>query len=520
MTRSTSAMLAGRASRRAMIRGGAAAAIAGSMPMAARANQATPAAGPAVDIDAIERFVTDALDQYGVPGAGVAIVQHGEPLLVAGYGVRSIDSGEPVDADTVFMLASNTKPLTAFTLATLVDEGAVAWTTPASEVIPELRLMDAYAELHATPRDFLAHRSGLPAFTGDQLAEFGYSVEETLRRLRYLTPGSSFRDIAAYSNLGYTIVGEMITRLTGGTWEAAMNERLFAPLGMTRSGASLDDLPSDDNISAVHAMIDGEVVTVDPYVGRAIGAGGSAITTASDMTHWLTTLLAGGAADGQQVVQPETVRTMFDPVIASEVSFTETPPISPTAGFSYGLGWGNFHWRGYEILEKGGALPGVRTVVNLVPELELGIAVMANLNLTFLPEAIRAFVLEQFIGLADTDMQADIRALATQLDAAFAPPVPPADAQPPQVPLDNLAGTYDQDFLGPITVIAEGDTLRIEAGPAVKPGALIPYSLNTWLLDLGSPTQVPEPLTFVLGPDGQAIAFEHASWGRFDRVET
>ena len=85
------------------------------------------------------------------------------------------------------------------------------------------------------------------------------------------------------------------------------------------------------------------------------------------MTHWLTTLLAGGAADGQQVVQPETLRTMFDPVIASEVSFTETPPISPTAGFSYGLGWGNFHWRGYEILEKGGALPGVRTVA--VPEL-------------------------------------------------------------------------------------------------------------------------------------------------------
>jgi CubicO group peptidase (beta-lactamase class C family) len=507
-----------------MLRAGAAAAIASSVPLTAHGRQATPAAGQAPDPAAIDRFASEAIEQYGVPGASVAVVLNGEPLLVAGYGVRSVDAADPVDVDTVFQLASNTKPMTAFTLATLVDEGTVEWTTTASEVIPELRLMDTYAELHADSRDFLAHRSGFPAFTGDQLDEFGYSVEETLRRLRYLPPGSSFRDVAAYSNLGYTVVGEMIARLTGGTWEAAMNERLFAALGMTRSGASMSDLPDDGNVSAVHAVVDGETVTVEPfgqpYVGGAIGAGGSAISTASDMARWMMTLLAGGMADGQQVVQADTVRTMFDPVMPSEVSFTETPPISATAGFSYGLGWGNFHWRGYEIMEKGGALPGIRTVVDLVPELGLGVAVMANMNLTFLPEAIRAFVLEQFIGPADTDMQATIFGLGAQLDAAFAAPEPPPDALPIQVPLDDLTGTYDQNLFGEIRVVADGDSLRIEAGPAGRPGALIHYSLNTFLLDLDSPTQIPEELTFVLGPEGQAVAFEHESWGRFDRVET
>ena len=307
-------------SRRSMLQGSAAAALAASMPAAATASQATPAAESDIDVDAIDRFVAEALAEYGVPGAAVAVVHRGETVLAQGYGVRSIEGDDPVDANTVFQLASNTKPMTAFTYGTLVDEGIAEWTTPASALLTDLRLMDEYAAVHANPIDLLSHRAGFPEFFGDLLGDLGYDRAEVMRRLRYVQPGHEFREVAAYSNLGFFLVGEMITQLTGAPWEEAMQARLFEPLGMTRSGPSIASRPADGNMSANHAMVDGSLATVPVDDHGVTGAAGSAISTASDMARWMNALLAGGTVDGQQVIETETVQTMFNPVIAAPVT--------------------------------------------------------------------------------------------------------------------------------------------------------------------------------------------------------
>jgi CubicO group peptidase (beta-lactamase class C family) len=502
-----------------MLQGSAVAALAATMPAAAGASQATPAAAGGLDVDAIDRFAAEALAEYGVPGAAVAIVHRGEPVLVRGYGVRSIDGNDPVDADTVFQLASNTKPMTAFTYGTLVDEGVTAWDTPASALVADLRLVDEYAALHANALDLLSHRAGFPEFFGDLLGALGYDRAEVVRRLRYVQPGHGFRDVAAYSNLGFFLVGEMIARLTDAPWEEAMRARLFEPLGMTRSGPSLDSRPADGNMSANHAMVDGTLATVEADHHGVTGAAGSAISSASDMTRWMQAMLARGAIDGQQVIAAETVQTLFDPVIPAPVTFTETPPISPTNGFAYSPGWGVFHWHNHRVIEKGGALAGLRSVVNLVPELELGVAVLANLNLTYLPEAIRAFVLEQALGPADTDMQAEIRSMSGQIEAIFAAPPPTSAGLPMGAELDTYAGAYEHELYGEFVVVVDGDDLRLEAGPAGRPAALRFDSLNTFLLDWGSAAEIPEPLTFTLGPDGTSVAFETETLGQFRRVE-
>ncbi len=509
----------GSLSRRTMLQGSAVTELAASMPVAADASQAPPATESVVDVEAIDRFVAETMAEYGVPGAAVAVVHKGETVLASGYGVRSIDGDDPVDADTVFQLASNTKPMTAFTYGALVDEGLTEWTTPASALVPDLRLMDEYAAFHANPRDFLSHRSGFPEFFGDLLGSLGYDRAEVVRRLRYVQPGHEFRDVAAYSNLGYFLVGEMIAQLTGAPWEEAMQSRLFEPLGMSRSGPSLAFSPADGNMAANHAIVGGSLVTVEANNHGVTGAAGSAISTANDMARWMSALLSGGVVGGAQVIRAETVQTLFDPVIAAPVTFTETPPISPTNGFAYSLGWGDFYWHNHRVLEKGGALAGVRTVVILVPELELGIAVLANLNLTFLPEAIRAFVLEQYLGPADTDMQAEIRGAAEQIDAIFAAPPPTSAGIPMGADLDAYAGTYQQILYGEFDVFVDGDHLRIEAGPGRRPATLGFDSLNTFLLDWGSPAEIPEQLTFTLGPEGTVVAFESESLGRFARFD-
>jgi CubicO group peptidase (beta-lactamase class C family) len=503
--------------------GGAALAATTAVAMQPRAwgaqpGTATPASPSGLDMVTLNQFIADAVRQYNVPGAAVAVVQDGTPVLVSGYGVRDVGGNDVVDADTVFQLASNTKPMTAFVLGTLVDEGLIGWDTPIIDVLPELQLQDVYATRHVTLRDVLAHRSGLPAFVGDIVGHLGYDRAEMLRRLRYVQPGASFREVAAYSNLGFFIAGEVVTRLTGRPWEEAMQERLFDAAGMSRSGASLADLPADGNVSANHGRIQGEIRVVEPDDHGVHGSAGSAISTANDMARWMQMLLDGGEAGGQQVIQPETVGEMFAPSMVAETTFTEAPPIDEHAGFSYGMGWGNFHYHGYEVLEKGGALAGIRTVVCLVPRLNMGIAVLANLNLTLQPEAVRAFALEQVLGAPGYDLQQDIAASAAFVDELFVPVAFPENPVPPSVPLENLAGTYEDQLHGRVEILVVGDALRMEAGPARWPAEMPHFNRDTFLLDWGTVTNVPDPTTFIVGPDGIAVAFENEGLGRFDRV--
>jgi CubicO group peptidase (beta-lactamase class C family) len=485
----------------------------------AGAQEATPEPASST-IDDLETFIGEAIEHYGVPGAAVAVVQDGEPALVAGYGIREAGGDEPVDADTAFQLASNTKPLTAFTLGTLVDEGLIDWDTPIIEVLPELVLQDVYATRHVTPRDVLSHRSGLPAFTGDLLGYLGYDRAELLHRLRHVPPGSSFREVAAYSNLGYFIAGEVIARLTGAPWEEAMRERLMDPLGMSRSGPSLADLPGDGNVAAPHADLDGDLVAIPANDHGVHGAAGSAFSTANDMARWMQMLLAGGSWDDRQMVEQETLLEMFAPSMVADVAFTEVPPIDERTGFGYGLGWGNFHYRGYEVLEKGGALAGVRTVVNLVPELGFGIAVLANRNLSYFPEAVRAFALEHVLGAWDEDAQAEIASRATIIEQIFTTDPYPENPELPSVPLGAFVGTYQNELYGRFEIVMEGEVLGVEAGPAGWPAALPHFNRDTFLLDWGSPTSVPDLTVFVIGADGTPVAFENEGLGRFDRVES
>jgi len=518
-------MVADRFSRRDLLHTGAAAlamTAAAAVPHLAQAAQpggATPEAITALDPGTLDAFISDAMASYGVPGAAVAVIQDGQPVLIQGYGVRELGRDAPVDADTVFQLASNTKPMTAFTLGTLVEEGLIDWDTPISDVLPELQLWDPYPTRWLTSRDVLAHRSGFPAFDGDLLGQIGYDRAEMLRRLRYVPPAGSFRDVAAYSNLGFFIAGEVITRLTGSPWEDTMRERLFDPVGMSRSGPALADRPADGNMSANHGVVDGQLQTVEADDHGVYGSAGSAISTANDLARWMQMLMDGGQVNGQQLLQPETVRDMLKPSMVSPLSFSEVAPIDAYAGFSYGLGWGVFHYHGYEVIEKGGALDGVRTVVCFVPQLNAGVAVLANLNLTVLPEAIRAFVLEQLLSPAETDVQGEIEEAGASIEALFASePQLPVNPVPSPVPLEAFAGVYENPMYAEFRVIVEGDAMRLEAGPARRPATFEHVNDTTFLLDWGNVTSIPGQTTFVVGPDGVATGFENEELGRFERV--
>jgi CubicO group peptidase (beta-lactamase class C family) len=488
--------------------------------LVAFATLAAPAPAAAKSATAgLDAFIKRALVQYRVPGASVAIVEDGRTVFLKGYGVRRAGEPGPVDENTVFQLASDTKTFTAAALAALVSEGKLDWDDEVITHLPEFVLFDEYATRNATVRDLLAHRTGLPAFTGDILGELGYDRAEALRRIRYLPPATSFREKPLYSNLGFFAAGMVAGRAAGSSWEDVVQSRLLTPLGMSRSGTSMLATPADDNHSATHGFIHGRIQLVLPSKQIVLGPAGSMISTASDLARYMRMLLARGEHEGRQVLAAKAVDEMLEPSMVSEISFSESAPISTSTGFGYAMGWGYYYFHGAKILEKGGALDGARALIVLVPERKLGIAVLANLNLTMLPEAIRAHVLEAALGAAGPGTQATILKQQEQLNTLIEPDPAPDNPGPASIPLAGYAGTYESGLYGRFTVTPDGDKLAVAAGPGGLRGSMTHLSRDTFTLTWPWVNYGNQETTFTIGPDGRAASFTAETLGEFTRIK-
>ncbi len=474
-----------------------------------------------------DQFVDSAMKKYNVPGAAVAIVD-GDKVYARGYGVRSADKTSKkagnVDGDTIFMLASNTKPFTAALLAIMVDEKKIGWQDHVSDYLPGFALKDNYASRMTTPVDLLAHRTGLPPFAGDNLEALGFDRKEALRRIRFMDPICSFREKANYSNPAFFSAGLLAAELGGDTYENLILKKLLGPLSMTRSGVTSKDYDKD-NVSDAHQPLtdnqstSGATSKVVPWDSSdTFGPAGSITSTANDMARWMQLQLNQGKIDGKQIISPESMTMMHTPAMVDEPSFAEMPPIDKNVGLSYGLGWGIYHYKGHTILEKGGARTGMRSVVVLVPDKKLGIAVMANQNLTVLPEAIRAYLIDKMVAKADTDMQAEISDANQQLIKMFGGQAPAKETSKATLPLTAYAGDYENDLYGTVRILVDGPGLRWQAGPAKVTGTVRHIGFDTF--ELAWPPgriSLPENVTFTLDENGVPTQLATESFGLLKR---
>jgi CubicO group peptidase (beta-lactamase class C family) len=468
-------------------------------------------------IAALDAFISKALKEYQVPGAAVAVVQDGKPVLLKGYGIRDVTKPGAVDENTIFQLASVTKTVTGAAAATVVDEGKLDWDKPIFNYLPEFVGYDPYMTRFLTERDLLAHRTGWPAFAGDQLDSFGYDRAEILRRLRFLKPRYSLREVAQYSNPGFFVAGEVASRTSGQSWNDLVEKRLFAPLGMSRSGTVIKGL-QDSNATAAHALADGKIVVVEPTELDSTGAASSATSTAADMSKLILMFLNKGTYNGKRILKAETVEEIFKRSMVSKIDFTDLPPISDKTGFYYGLGVGSYDYAGHQIIEKSGALAGVRTTLVLVPDKNAGITILANLNLTAFPEAVRAYFLNQ---LLDIDPETDQKAIFErnqQLKNLMAPPPTPKQVEKFSGTLQSLVGVYENDYYGRVQISQDDKGLKVECGPVKYPATLKHWNNGAFLMQFPGATQTASVTTFMIGEDGTADSFETEALGLFTRV--
>lgn len=464
-----------------------------------------------------EAFVERSRADYAVPGAVVVVVRPDRVVMAKGFGVRRAGAPGVVDENTRFQIASVSKFLTATAVARLADWGRVSWDVPVSSLAPGVVLSVPYATENATLRDYFAHRTGLPAYGGDLLHQLGYSTGEMVRRARYLPFGQSFRERWAYSNYGIFLGQAAAAEVAHMSPGALLSDVLLEPLGMTRSGPVLDTLLGDDNFSAAHDM-DGAPMPFENVDG--FSGAGSVVSTGADIGRWMRMLLGDGVLDGNRLLSAAAIQTIF---AASMVQGPGGPLRDPNA--AAGLGCESYQFLGTRVIEKNGALNGVRTIVTLIPDRGIGIAVFANKQLTVFPEAVRAEFLERELGRSGIDLQARIRGEQPAWNALLKLPSPPPGADAPTHSLESFAGNYVSAIYGPLSIERAGDALKASIGPSRYAGHLSHWAGDTFLLTFPNPDTAPGLLTFEFGagPSATGIvgrsqpATLMANYGRFDR---
>src|SRR5580692_944808 len=244
----------------------------------------------------IDSLVERSRRAFDVPGIAVCIIKDGKVIHSKGYGVRSLRTGQPVDENTLYGIASNSKAFTTAALGMLVDEGKLSWDDKVRKYIPEFKLFDPYVTEEFTIRDLLCHRSGLGLGAGDLMFfpdGSDFTIPDILHNLQFLKPVTSFRSQYAYDNNLYIIAGEVVARASGMSWEDFIEKKIMAPLGMTHSAASYDRLHDTSDVIDGHAPVEGKVRVIARSRSKVDHAAGGIYSSIADLSKWVLLHLQG-----------------------------------------------------------------------------------------------------------------------------------------------------------------------------------------------------------------------------------
>ncbi len=396
-------------------------------------------------LDGLDDVVEEQLRRWTVPGAAVGLLRNGRAELRA-YGIANLDVGWPTRADMLFRIASISKVFTATLAMTAVDEGLLALDNPIIQYLPELELEDDKARETITLRHLLSHTSGL---YGDYSADYGLGDDAMMRSMpvfgtlpQQTRPG----ELWAYCNSGFQLAGTVLARVLDTTFDAAMEQRVFKPLGLERTCFAAHDAfgwPCAMGHVQTEPGGDEHVVTGQYYPRNRRPAGG-VISTASDLLRFARMHMNDGEIDGKRVLSVAAAKEM-------------RTPQTRAGGWanSWGVGWDIRPIGSTTVVGHSGSISGFESLLTLVPEQQTAIVVLTNSGRgSAAYPGIEEWLLEHVCGLRQEPL-----ARTTVADAT----------------LRNLAGHYQRPGYE-IGVDVAGGGLRLEfTGPHPLTGDTVPY---------------------------------------------
>lgn len=445
-----------------------------------------------ITADSIDRLVARTLKTFNVPGIAVAIVKDDKMIFAKGYGVASLNTKKPVDKNTLFGIASNSKAFTTAAIGILVDEGKLKLDEKVTDYIPEFKMYDPYVTAEFTIRDLLTHRSGLGLGAGD-LMDFpdstDFTVKDAIYNLRFLKPVSSFRYKYDYDNQLYKVAGEVIERISGMKWEEFIETRIMKPLQMTTSAGDYKRIKNNFNVADAHAPVDGKVVVIPRFYTSYGDAAGGIYSSVADMSKWAIMQINNGRyGDGKRLFSEAVHWQMWSPQTIVPVGMGATP--YDTHFSAYGLGWFLRDAHGYKEVTHTGGIDGMVTLVDLVPELKLGIIVLTNQQSGAAFQAIGNQIKDSYFAitgrdwvqiLADRAKQVQDGADTVLANAYKQVGISKKDAA--KVDASLYTGTYHDNWLGDVTISVKNGGLWFAAkrSPQLR-GPMFLYKGNSFVI--------------------------------------
>lgn len=434
---------------------------------------------PALGADPFRDFETyaqAALKDWNTPAMAVAVVKGKQIVFAHGYGVRKLGRNDPVDADTIFPIASITKTFNATAMAMLVDEGKAAWMDRVAKHLPDFQLGNPWPSREVRIADLLSHRTGLE--DPDRLCCSGtLDRDELISRARFLPQIAPFRSEYHYNNLGPVVVGEIIERVEGRSWAEIVRERIIEPLEMTSTVPDVLELRGVENVATTYVRVNGGLEEDKSWnlpltegwrrYRETIRPAGAICSTANDLAHFVIFHLNHGEYRGRALLKRDTVREMQALHSSAPLSESPTPDLTyAKIAYGAGFGWQIRDYRGRKLVMHDGS---TGTVIGLVPEEDLGVIVLTNLGcgIQFM---VMHDIIDHMLGIPRTWQNSDFVTHVVDdhqkmVDARNDRLQGERGGQRPLFPLAEYAGTYESEIYGRLIVEETGDSLSMRLGP-------------------------------------------------------
>lgn len=331
---------------------------------------------PTLDIARFESIAEALVEGGRIPGLAMAIVKDGKVLSARGYGITDTHNPQPVDAHTVFRLASLSKSFAGTMTGILVNDGVLRWDSHLTDYVPDFRMAQPNAAQQVTVADLLSHRTGLTRNAFDRDLEANANFHDLTMRIANAPMTCAPGDCYAYQNVAFSLIGDIVFATTGRFYSESVASRIFKPLGMNDASYGLEGLEASARWAKPHVRGRGGWVSLTPkpsYYRVAPAAGVNA--SISDMAQWLL----AHAGHRPEVLPAPLLATLHTQVVSTP---TETRSSAwrrtrlDSAG--YALGWRDYEYAGHKVVFHGGAVQGYRGMMALVPEQDFGLVVLWN----------------------------------------------------------------------------------------------------------------------------------------------
>ncbi|HEY4876117.1 MAG TPA: serine hydrolase [Puia sp.] len=404
------------------------------------------------------------LKTWHAAGFAVVVVEKNRVIYANGFGYRDQENKIPVTPNTLFAIGSCTKAFTASLIGMLRQDGKVDYDKPVRNYLPDLKFFNDEMNNKITLRDMMSHRTGLPRHDLSWYFFNTQSRDSLIQRIQYMEPSAGLREKWQYNNFMFLVLGVVVEKITGKSWEDNIREKIFQPLGMSSSVLTISDLMKSNDVAIGYEVKNDSIIKkTDYYHIDAMGPAGSINSSVNDMAKWVITWINGGKYEGKEIIPAAHVTEAMSSqmIIGGALPDKEKPDLYFA---NYGFGWFLSSYRGHYRVEHGGNIDGFSASTSFFPSDSIGIVVLTNQNNSVVPSIVRNIIIDRMLKIKYFDWNTDLKNIADKAKKEN------KDAEKSKIQtekpitktthdLKDYEGSYSHKAYGTIEVQAQRDSL-------------------------------------------------------------